>query len=81
MENIFSSITSGATTLTTSGFFISILTALGLGLVIAVLYMFKTRHSKSFVVTLALLPAVVAMVIMMISEHIAAGRICKLRDI
>ena len=54
-------------------FFLVLLTALVLGLIIALSYMYRTRYTKSFVVTLALLPAVVAMVIMMVNGNIGAG--------
>ena len=44
-----------------------------LGVLIAATYMFRTRHTKSFVVTLALLPAVVCVVIMMVNGNVGAG--------
>lgn len=47
--------------------------ALLAGLIIALLYMFKTRYSKSFVATLALLPAVVCVVIMMVNGNVGTG--------
>lgn len=47
--------------------------ALALGLLMAISYMFKTRYTKSFVVTLALLPAVVCVVIMMVNGNVGAG--------
>lgn len=48
-------------------------TALVLGLVMALAYMLRTRYTKSFVVTLALLPAVVCIVIMMVNGNVGAG--------
>ncbi len=47
--------------------------ALALGLVMALAYMCKTRYTKSFVVTLALLPAVVCIVIMMVNGNVGTG--------
>lgn len=47
--------------------------ALLLGLLLAVAYMYKTRYTKSFVITLALLPAVVCMVIMMVNGNVGTG--------
>ncbi len=47
--------------------------ALVLGLVMALAYMYRTRYTKSFVITLALLPAVVCMVIMMVNGNVGAG--------
>ena len=44
-----------------------------LGLIMAATYMFKNEHTKSFLVTLALLPAVVCVVIMMVNGNIGAG--------
>ena len=47
--------------------------SLFLGLIMAAAYSFKNEHSKSFLVTLALLPAVVCVVIMMVNGNIGAG--------
>lgn len=43
------------------------------GIVTALTYMFRTRYTKSFVVTLALLPAVVCVVIMMVNGNVGTG--------
>ena len=48
-------------------------TALLLGIAMAAVYMLRSRYTKSFVVTLALLPAVVCVVIMMVNGNIGAG--------
>ena len=48
-------------------------TALLLGLILAIVYTFNTRYTKSFLVTLALLPAAVCAVIMMVNGNIGAG--------
>ena len=47
--------------------------ALLLGLVIALSYMYRSRYTRSFVVTLAMLPAVVCVVIMMVNGNVGAG--------
>ncbi len=47
--------------------------ALILGLVISLVYMKGNTHTKSFAVTLALLPAIVGIVIMMVNGNIGAG--------
>lgn len=47
--------------------------AMLVGLILALVYMFRTRYTKSFVVTLALLPAVVCVVIMMVNGNVGAG--------
>ncbi|MCD7728700.1 MAG: DUF4956 domain-containing protein [Clostridia bacterium] len=48
-------------------------TGLVLGLIIAAVYAFKNKHSVSFLVTLILLPAIVAVVIIMVNGNIGAG--------
>ena len=47
--------------------------SLVIGLVLAFAYMYRTRYTKSFVVTLALLPAVVCVVIMMVNGNVGTG--------
>ena len=54
-------------------FLLCILVSLIVGLILSFAYMFKTRYTKSFVVTLALLPAVVCVVIMMVNGNVGAG--------
>lgn len=56
-----------------SSFLICTLASLVLGAVIALSYMFRSQYSKSFVVTLALLPAIVQMIIMMVNGNIGVG--------
>ncbi len=47
--------------------------ALLIGLILALGYMHRCRYTKSFIVTLALLPAVVCVVIMMVNGNVGAG--------
>lgn len=47
--------------------------SLVIGLIIAFSYMYRTRYTKSFVITLALLPAVVCVVIMMVNGNVGTG--------
>lgn len=47
--------------------------ALLLGLGLAFAYIYKTKYTKSFFITLTLLPAVVCVVIMMVNGNIGAG--------
>ncbi|MDX9872070.1 MAG: DUF4956 domain-containing protein [Clostridia bacterium] len=49
------------------------LASLALGLGVAAVYMYRNTYSKNFVVTLALLPAMVQLVIMMVNGNIGAG--------
>lgn len=44
-----------------------------LGLALAFAYMYRTRYTKSFVVTLAMLPAVVCVVIMLVNGNVGTG--------
>ena len=54
-------------------FFLCSAVSLVLGVAIAFIYMFKHSYSKSFVVTLALLPIIVQMVISLVNGNIGAG--------
>ena len=44
-----------------------------LGILIAAAYMYNTRYTKSFVVTLAMLPAIICVIIAMVNGSIGAG--------
>ena len=44
-----------------------------IGLILAFGYMYRSRFTKSFIATLALLPAVVCVVIMMVNGNVGAG--------
>ena len=47
--------------------------SLALGLVMAFTYMYRTRYTKSFVITLALLPSVVCIVIILVNGNVGTG--------
>lgn len=47
--------------------------SLVIGLLMTFAYMYRTRYTKSFVITLALLPAVVCVVIMMVNGNVGTG--------
>lgn len=49
------------------------LTSLILGLLVALVSMYKTNYSKNFLITLALLPALIQVVIMMVNGNLGAG--------
>lgn len=59
--------------ITPSDFLICVCSALIIGLILAGFYMYRTRYTKSFVATLALLPAVVCVVIMMVNGNVGTG--------
>ncbi len=74
MDELFNALfTTGLGTISVPNFLIGVASALGLGVVLALIYMFRSVYTKSFVVTLAILPAVVAIVIMMVSGSLGAG--------
>lgn len=60
-------------TIPVGDFLLCLGTALAVGLILALAHMFRSRYTKSFVVTLALLPAVVCVVIMMVNGNVGAG--------
>ncbi len=64
-----------ATGLTVPAFFICTAVSLVLGLAVAALNMYKARskYSQSYILTLAMLPALVQIVIMMVNGNIGAG--------
>lgn len=44
-----------------------------IGLILAFAFMYRSRYTKSFIITLALLPTVVCVVIMMVNGNVGAG--------
>lgn len=60
-------------TIEVSDFLLCIITSLFIGLFLALVYTYKSRYTKSFVTTLAMLPAVVCVVIMMVNGNVGAG--------
>ena len=61
------------TEITTSAFFICTAVSLVLGIGTALLGMYRSRYSRSFVLTLAVLPAMVQLIIMLVNGNIGAG--------
>ena len=59
--------------ITVSAFFICTAVSLLLGIGAALMSMYKSKYSRSFVLTMALLPATVQIVIMMVNGNIGAG--------
>ena len=74
LDSIFSSLyTTSAATVTVSSFFISMAAALVLGAILAFVFTYGADSTRSFAVTLALLPAVVSVIILMVSGSLGAG--------
>ena len=63
----------GNTTVSLVNYLIPIICSLLLGFLFALAYKYKTRSSKSFIATLAILPSVVCVVIMAVNGNIGAG--------
>ena len=74
-ENLFRGLfdTDLTVVISAGSFMLCLMTSLVLGIVMASVYMYRSRYTKSFVVTLALLPAVVCVVIMMVNGNVGAG--------
>ena len=75
LDKIFSGIFDTATTavISVGDFLLCIGVALLVGAGLAFSYAFRTRYTRSFLVTLGLLPAVVSLVIMMVNGNVGAG--------
>lgn len=72
MDKFFESVFADGTA-SAKYFFLSVAVALAAGVVLAFMCYFKTRSSKSFFITTALLPAIVAVVIILVNGNIGAG--------
>lgn len=75
LDNLFTGIfdTTGASVISVPDFLLCVAVSLLVGLFLALIYTYKGKYTKSFVVTLALLPAVVCVVIMMVNGNVGAG--------
>lgn len=73
MGSIFDSLFDSVDSMGPQEFIICVAVALAIGAVISVIYMFRNNYSKSFALTIAILPAIVAVVIMVVSGDIGAG--------
>ncbi|WP_022777991.1 DUF4956 domain-containing protein [Butyrivibrio sp. AE3009] len=69
---IFGSIMESGT-ITGAGFVTATICSILIGCFIAFMYTLKNNYSKSYIVTLALLPAIVQVVIMLVNGNIGAG--------
>ena len=70
-ESLFTTTTTGSIQL--MPLLAAIACALVLGFMLSLTYCYKNRHTKSFVFSLAVLPAVVAVVIAMVNGNVGAG--------
>lgn len=75
LETIFKGIfdTELTNVISVGNFFLCLGFSLLIGIIMALTYMYKSRYTKSFVTTLALLPAVVCIVIMLVNGNVGTG--------
>ena len=75
LDNLFRGLFDGelSSVISVTDFMLCLGLSLILGLVMAFAYMYRTRYTKSFVVTLALLPSVVCVVIMLVNGNVGTG--------
>lgn len=75
LNNIFAGLFDTGTTqlISISDFMLCIFVSLFIGIFLAFIYTYKTRYTQSFVLTLATIPAVVCMVIMLVNGNVGAG--------
>lgn len=73
LDAVFQPIYSSTSELTTTTYIICSLVSLALGAVIAWASGFKTRQSKGFLLSILLIPVIVQMVIMLVSDSVGAG--------
>ena len=75
LENLFKGLfdTDLTAIISVTDFLLCLGASLVIGILMAFAYMYRTRYTKSFVVTLALLPAVVCVVIMMVNGNVGTG--------
>mgnify|MGYP000891609275 CR=1 FL=1 len=73
LQSLLQNAAGQSSSITMTTFLIDIGAALIIGFMIALVHMYKSSYTKSFVVTVAVLPAVVAMVIMIVNGSIGAG--------
>jgi len=65
--------TGGTLELTMYDFLLQTLSALFYGVLVSAVYMYKHKHSKTMALTLVVLPALVQVIIMLVSGNIGAG--------
>lgn len=75
MNNFFKGIfdTTAVTIISVDKFLLCIGIALLCGIILSLCYAHRTRYTRSFLATLAMLPAVVCVVIMMVNGNVGAG--------
>ncbi len=75
LELIFKGLfdTESVSVITPGNFLLCILSALIIGMILTLFYIYNSRYTKSFAATLAMLPAMVCVVIMMVNGNVGTG--------
>lgn len=75
LDSIFNGVfdNSTAATISITDFLICVAASIVIGFMIAFVFSHSSQYSKSFIVTLTLLPAIVCVIIMMVNGNIGAG--------
>ena len=73
LNSVFGTAESLVASVSTIDFLVCCLSSIVLGAAVAAIYMFRHTYSKNFVVTLALLPLIVQMVITLVNGNLGAG--------
>lgn len=75
LDTIFAGLfdTDSKTVISVTDFLLCLGVALLCGLILVLVYAFRNRYTKSFLITLGILPAIVCIVIMMVNGNIGAG--------
>ncbi|MBQ2721184.1 MAG: DUF4956 domain-containing protein, partial [Clostridia bacterium] len=75
MDSLFNGIfdTTLTNVINVSDFLLCVAVSIVIGIIFAAVFSFKANSSKSFLITLALLPATVCVVIMMVNGNIGTG--------
>lgn len=71
LETLFGSVLTAG--ITAASFTVCLIAALALGALVAVVYMYKNTCTQSMAVTLALLPAMVQIIILLVNGNLGAG--------
>lgn len=72
-DSVYGTSDSLVSSVSVANFLLCSLVSIALGAVVAGIYMFRHRYSKNFVVTLAILPVIVQMVITLVNGNLGAG--------
>ena len=75
LEQVFQGVFDSSTTsvIEPQNFLLCVFVSLAIGFVTALMYTYRSRCTRSFVATLALMPAVVCVVIMMVNGNVGTG--------